>query len=206
MDRQENPDLYVIVGPNGSGKSTIIENSGIADKCQIIINPDNFVKKFQEIADVTERYVAAMEYCREQREILLKQRVTFGFETVGTHEEKLRFIREARNLGYVVHVLFVDSGSPETSIERVRASVLRGGHDVPEDKIRSRYSKVLNLLPEYFDIADEALYIGTWDGPPKILVNKHDSIVEISSDKTCIPESLREWCRIHALNPEFDTY
>lgn len=89
MEGQEKPDLYVIVGPNGSGKSTIIENSGIADRCPIIINPDNFVKKFPDIKDMEQRYIAAMEYCREQREILLEQGVTFGFETVGTHEENL---------------------------------------------------------------------------------------------------------------------
>lgn len=70
MEGQEKPDLYVIVGPNGSGKSTIIENSGIADRCPIIINPDNFVKKFPDIEDMEQRYIAAMEYCREQREIL----------------------------------------------------------------------------------------------------------------------------------------
>lgn len=64
MKGQKKPDLYVIVGPNGSGKSTIIENSGIADRCPIIINPDNFVKKFPDIEDLEQRYIAAIEYCR----------------------------------------------------------------------------------------------------------------------------------------------
>ena len=35
--------------------------------------------------------------------------------------------------------------------------VLDGGHYVPEDKIRSRYSKALELLPKLIDICDKIL-------------------------------------------------
>lgn len=197
MKGQKKPDLYVIVGPNGSGKSTIIENSGIADRCPIIINPDNFVKKFPDIEDLEQRYIAAMEYCREQREILLEQRVTFGFETVGTHEEKLEFIRRAKRNGYTIHVVFVDSGSAEKSIERVKQRVARGGHDVPADKIRKRYSRIIELLPTYFEIADEALYIVTWTDVPTILANKYEDRIEIEQDERFVPESLLDWYDKH---------
>lgn len=195
MEGQEKPDLYVIVGPNGSGKSTIIENSGIADRCPIIINPDNFVKKFPDIEDMEQRYIAAMEYCREQREILLEQGVTFGFETVGTHEEKLDFIRRAKTKGYTIHVVFVDSGSAEKSIERVKQRVERGGHDVPADKIRKRYSRIIDLLPTYFEIADEALYIATWTKVPTIFANKYDDTIDINPDELFVPKQLIEWYR-----------
>ena len=195
MEGQEKPDLYVIVGPNGSGKSTIIENSGIADRCPIIINPDNFVKKFPDIEDMEQRYIAAMEYCREQREILLEQGVTFGFETVGTHEEKLDFIRRAKTKGYTIHVVFVDSGSAEKSIERVKQRVERGGHDVPADKIRKRYSRIIDLLPTYYEIADEALYIATWTKVPTIFANKYDDTIDINPDELFVPKQLIEWYR-----------
>lgn len=32
--------------------------------------------------------------------------------------------------------------------------VLSGGHDVPEDKIISRYDKALNLIPELVSVSD----------------------------------------------------
>lgn len=197
MNTQEKPELYVIVGPNGSGKSTIIENSGLTKHCAIIINPDNFVKKFPDIEDLNKRYIAAMEYCREQREILLEQGVTFGFETVGTHEEKLDFIRNAKEKGYTICVIFVDSGSPEKSIERVKQRVARGGHDVPEDKIRKRYSRIIELLPTYFEIADEALYIATWTEVPTIFANKINGKVEITPERMFVPESLNRWYNEH---------
>ena len=142
-----------------------------------------------------QRYIAAMEYYREQREILLEQGVTFGFETVGTHEEKLDFIRRAKTKGYTIHVVFVDSGSAEKSIERVKQRVERGGHDVPADKIRKRYSRIIDLLPTYFEIADEALYIATWTKVPTIFANKCDDTIDINPDELFVPKQLIEWYR-----------
>ena len=142
-----------------------------------------------------QRYIAAMEYCREQKEILLEQGVTFGFETVGTHEEKLDFIRRAKTKGYTIHVVFVNSGSAEKSIERVKQRVERGGHDVPADKIRKRYPRIIDLLPTYFEIADEALYIATWTKVPTIFANKYDDTIDINPDELFVPKQLIEWYR-----------
>lgn len=32
-----------------------------------------------------------------------------------------------------------------------------GGHDVPEEKVRSRYEKTMGYLPEYLQFADSAM-------------------------------------------------
>ena len=37
---------------------------------------------------------------------------------------------------------------------RVKSRVQSGGHDVPEDKIRTRYKKALLLIPEMIKICD----------------------------------------------------
>ena len=196
MNHPEKPDLHVIVGPNGSGKSSIINSTGLTVNCPLIINPDNFVRQFSEIEDVTDRYIAAMEYCREQREMLLEMGVSFGFETVGSHPEKLEFIKHAKLRGYRIHIIFVDSGNPELSIQRIKMRVAKGGHDVPVDKVRSRYAKVINLLPDYFDVGDTAVYIATWLEPPQILISKCEDNVEILTDDIrMIPGNLFEHLR-----------
>jgi len=82
------------------------------------------------------------------RKELLKSGESFTFETVFSHPGKLDIIKRAVDCGYKVYLYFASVSSPEISIDRVRQRVLQGGHNVPEDKIRSRYDRALdNLLP-----------------------------------------------------------
>lgn len=79
---------------------------------------------------------------------LLKTNATFSFETVFSHPDKIGFIEKANKQGYRTYLYFVSTNSPEINIERVKARVLLGGHDVPERKIVKRYKRSLdNLLP-----------------------------------------------------------
>jgi predicted ABC-type ATPase len=78
------------------------------------------------------------------REALIAARVPFIAETVFSHPSKLDLISDAQAAGYTVtlHVLLV----PEReSVQRVAHRVLAGGHDVPEEKIRSRYARLWPL-------------------------------------------------------------
>ena len=43
---------------------------------------------------------------------------------------------------------------PEINVARVKNRVLTGGHDVPKEKIISRYSKSLNMIRELTQICD----------------------------------------------------
>lgn len=82
------------------------------------------------------------------RHALLETDKTFSFESVFSHPDKIRFIEKANNHGYRTYLYFVSTNSPEINIERVKARVFQGGHDVPESKIRKRYKRSLdNLLP-----------------------------------------------------------
>ena len=46
----------------------------------------------------------------------------------------------AQSAGYTVTVLYFWLNSPELAVERVRARVEAGGHNIPEDTIRRRYN------------------------------------------------------------------
>ncbi len=105
----------------------------------------------------------------------------FGFETVGSTREKIEFISEAKERGYSISLLFVCAGSPETCIERIGDRVRNGGHDVPEDKVRSRYERVLALLPEYIRLADDAAVFDNSDRP-RLVLSKRDGVLELSAE------------------------
>lgn len=175
------PELYVVAGPNGSGKSSSITASGLDRKCPFLVNPDNFSRCLRDVEDETEGYIAAIKFCERLRHLLLEFEMDFGFETVGSTREKIEFISEAKERGYSISLLFVCAGSPETCIERIGDRVRNRGHDVPEDKVRSRYERVLALLPEYIGLADDAAVFDNSDRP-RLVLSKRDGVLELSAE------------------------
>jgi len=80
------------------------------------------------------------------RQRLIANRDTFTFETVMSHPGKVALLRDVQAAGFETHLFFVATEDPQINISRVRARVLAGGHDVPEDKIIKRYHASLALL------------------------------------------------------------
>ena len=67
-------------------------------------------------------------------------------------------MREAQVAGYKVYLYFVSTESPEINKIRVKSRATQGGHDVPADKIESRYYRSLDLLFEACQIAYQAFF------------------------------------------------
>ena len=124
-----------IAGHNGAGKTTCYETFlRHAMPPQVVrhINPDEIEKDIR--ADLAGSNLSDLEFSRmaqqeaeRMRNIELEGGSNFSFETVGSHESKVTFLRRARDLGYVVALLFVGPDSPEKSRDRVALRVSRGG-------------------------------------------------------------------------------
>lgn len=82
------------------------------------------------------------------RKMLLVSRKKFSFETVFSHPSKIDIMRQGVLAGYKVYLYFVSTESPDINVFRVQARKAKGGHDVPEQKIRERYVRSLELLYE----------------------------------------------------------
>jgi predicted ABC-type ATPase len=82
------------------------------------------------------------------RKKLLEEKKKFSFETVFSHPSKLDIMHAAFDSGYKVYLYFVSTESPTINKFRVEARKRKGGHDVPPDKIDSRYYRSLELLYE----------------------------------------------------------
>ncbi|WP_317195989.1 hypothetical protein [Litoribacter ruber] len=86
------------------------------------------------------------DYCRKK---LLKERKKLSFETVFSHPGKVEIIKQAKEQGYKVYLYFVSTEDPTINVHRVKqVRVPQKGHDVPEDKIISRYYRSMELLYE----------------------------------------------------------
>jgi predicted ABC-type ATPase len=161
--------LIVIAGHNGAGKSTcyrVYLQGGFGPLTERHIDPDaieNEIRLEWEGEPLTRDGFSriAMEEAEQERKLLLEGGASFSFETVlsDPYREKLRFIEEARRRGYFVVLLFVGLASPEKSLERVTARHQRGGHNVPEDRIFSRYPRVLENAKEGVKVASLALLV-----------------------------------------------
>lgn len=80
------------------------------------------------------------------RHKFLEARQTFTFETVMSSADKVVLLKKAQSLGFRTYLYYVSTEDPQINIARVANRVRLGGHDVPTDKIISRYHKSLDLL------------------------------------------------------------
>lgn len=102
-----------------------------------------------------EAYLAALlsDFIREK---LLKSGKDFSFETVMSHKSKIEILAKAKKLGYHINLIFVTTDNPEINVKRVDIRVKKGGHNVPKEKIISRYYNCMNLLYDAFILSDMA--------------------------------------------------
>lgn len=144
-DKKRLPEIIVFAGPNGSGKSTI---TGMAKTVGAYINADD-IKRAWHCSDLE----AAVK-AEELREQALADNKDFTFETVLSTERNLNLLKRAKEQGYFIRCIYVLTASPDINVIRVRLRTASGGHGVPEDKIRSRYAKALDLIPELVQVCD----------------------------------------------------
>ena len=78
----------------------------------------------------------------------------FCFETVMSTERNLNLLRRAKAKGYFIRCFYILTADPEINVWRVQSRVAEGGHDVPREKIISRYEKALKLVKDVVDVSD----------------------------------------------------
>ncbi|MDR2846687.1 MAG: zeta toxin family protein [Candidatus Methanoplasma sp.] len=183
IDCTGRPALVIIAGPNGSGKSSVVSGMIGSVFDETIINPDNYAKGLSEvISDRTERYTVAMNVCGILRESLLDCHTSFGSETVGSMEDKVKFVRKAVDKGYDITLIYVALDDPELCLERIRKRVSEGGHDVDPDKVRSRYLRSMVNLHKFLELADRADVYDNSGSSPQLVFMKKDGEYQLSVD------------------------
>lgn len=103
----------------------------------------------------THSYEASLISAFIRRE-LIKNNLTFSFESVMSHPSKLSEIKSAREKGYRIYLYFVCIDNPLINVSQVNNRVAKGGHLVAESKIISRYSSTLENIFEAIRLSDRA--------------------------------------------------
>lgn len=139
------PEIIVFAGPNGSGKSTITRMARTVGE---YINADD-IKRTTLCTDLE----AAIK-AEELRENMIANGKDFTFETVLSTDRNLLLLKKAKNQGYFIRGIYVLTSDVNINVARVNAREALGGHGVPEDKIRKRYDKALQLIPDLVEVCD----------------------------------------------------
>lgn len=120
------------------------------------------------------------------RRSLIKERISFTFETVMSSLDKVSLLAEAHQSGYRVYVYYVATADPQINIARVAYRVSQGGHSVPPDKIEARYWRSLELLSEAILTSNRAYIFDNSDegseGLTQIAEITDGELIEIKSD------------------------
>ncbi|MBQ7898284.1 MAG: zeta toxin family protein [Bacteroidales bacterium] len=133
------PRLYIISGCNGAGKTTA-SYSLLPEmlECSEFVNSDEFAKSLSPF-DPSLASIQASRYMLMKIRYLLKKEKDFAIETTLATRTLLKIVKNAQAAGYTVTLLYFWLNSPELAVERVRARVEAGGHNIPEETIRRRY-------------------------------------------------------------------
>jgi len=158
-------EILVFAGPNGSGKSTLTQ---AWEKVGFYINADD-IKAKRECSDLE-----AAQEAERLRELCLSEQHSFTFETVLSTERNLDLLVRAKTAGFSIESVFVITTDPELNVFRVKSRELSGGHNVPPDKIRSRYAKSLANIPKLVALSDVFRLVDN-TGQPEILFIKNET-------------------------------
>ena len=159
------PEIIVFAGPNGSGKSTITRLAKIIEP---YINADD-IKRSTQCSDLE----AAIK-AESLREFAVANKMSFTFETVMSTDRNLNLLRRAKENGFFIRCFYILTADVNVNISRVKSRVENGGHDVPEDKIRSRYVKALSFVPALIDACDVIHIYDNTKTPERIFKKRKD--------------------------------
>ena len=132
----QRPVLLALAGSNGAGKTTFF-HAHLKPAGLRFLNADDIARELE-----IDAYEAA-KVVTQLRQELVKQRESFVFETVFSDPvgDKVGFLKETAQSGYTVVLCFIGIAGPEISEQRVAMRVSQGGHDVPSEKLVSRFPR-----------------------------------------------------------------
>jgi len=152
------PVIYVLAGVNGAGKSSIGETI-FRHQGSVVFNPDTVAQKICALHPYISLPLAnghAWKLGKSLLEQAIKEGKDYRFETTLGGRTIAGLLEEAARGGHQLHIWFCGLESPELHLRRVRGRVMRGGHDIPEEKIRERWNSsrenLIHLLPHIYHL------------------------------------------------------
>jgi predicted ABC-type ATPase len=144
-----NKKIIIIAGPNGAGKTTFAKNFLPKEAHTLrFINADLIAAGLSPFDPESVSFKAA-RLMLNQLDEYTHSGESFAFETTLSGTHYLQRIQEWKDLGYVIKLWFIKLSSADLAVSRVAERVAQGGHNIPVDVIRRRYTAGLANLLNY---------------------------------------------------------
>lgn len=163
-------------------------------------NPDEAAARIRSAKPNLSEGEANSQAWRQGKRLLeraIAERLNFAFETTLGGNTMAALLSSALSVGLEVRVWYIGLSSVELHIARVRARVGKGGHPIPERKIRERYDRsrfnLIRLMPRLtellvYDNSAEADPDAGGRPQPKLLVHLTAGKIVSSCPLGFIPE------------------
>lgn len=169
-------EILIIAGPNGAGKTTFAhEHLGLSARGMPFVNVDSIAAGLPPDSFSNTDYQAGRLMLAELDRLAADGR-SFALETTLSGRGYLRRIRQWRNDGYRVTLLFLSLPSADEAVGRVRLRASQGGHDILEDDVRRRFEAGLRNFWDLYSSAVDSwvLYDGLHFSPA--LIDRSDDL------------------------------
>jgi predicted ABC-type ATPase len=202
--RSARPFILVLAGVNGAGKSSV-GGALLAEHGLAWYNPDSHARELvaQLGLAVEDANARAWAHGKAQLEAAIAEGRNYAFETtLGASTIPELLARASRT--HDVVMLFCGLASVELHLRRVRARVARGGHGIPEGKIRERWTRsrmnLIRLLPhlarlQVFDNSAEAADGEDISDPLLLIEMAGGRLIYPQTDDAAALRATPEWAR-----------
>ena len=195
----DKPLLYVLAGVNGAGKSSIGE-AEFRSQGSPVFNPDTIAQQIRDLhPDIS--LTLANAHAWQIGKSLLEQAIAGGqdycFETTLGGRTIAQLLEKAARSGHRLQVWFCGLASADLHIRRVRSRVAHGGHDIPVEKIRERWTRsrenLIRLLPlidhlRVYDNSQEADPVAGRQPQPVLLLEMQRGKITAPADLSNAPD------------------
>lgn len=157
MSVKNAPTIVIFAGPNGAGKTTFSE-AWLDDQELVFhfINADEFARDLDTSISKSSRDRTAGKLFLKAIDDLVSKKESFAIETTLASLIYERKIKDWQSIGYRIILIYLKLPDIEASIQRVKNRVRNGGHNIPEDVIRRRFTKSQHYLKNiYIPLVDE---------------------------------------------------
>ena len=177
--------LFILSGCNGSGKTTA-SYAILPELLEVseFVNSDEFAKSLSPFNPSAASITASRLMLMKIR-YLLDRRADFSIETTLATRSLLGIVKEAKTLGYTVTIMYLWLESPHLAMERVKARVAAGGHNISDEVVQRRYYSGLHyFFEQYAPICDRWVLADNSHPPFKVIAEGgHGTILVRNEEK-----------------------
>jgi predicted ABC-type ATPase len=150
-------DIFIIGGPNGAGKTTAAQDLLPREfNVRAFVNADDIARDLSP-SNPEQAALAAGRIMIERMRALVRSEESFAFETTCAGRAYAHWLRECKERGWRVTLVFLWLPSPEMALDRVARRVREGGHNIPKDVVIKRWKAgISNMRHLYLPLSDIA--------------------------------------------------